>query len=59
VQVSHTAAALTFDAPAAGDFTVRVRHYRWLTVTGGATLEPSGGWTLVRVPSPGRYTLTS
>ena len=59
VQVSRSAAALTFDVPAAGDFIVRVHHYRWLTVTGGATAEPSGEWTLVRVPSPGRYTLTS
>ena len=57
--VSQSAAALTFDAPAAGDVTVRIRHYRWLTATGNAIVEPSGVWTLVRVPAAGRYTVTS
>jgi hypothetical protein len=57
--VAHTAASLTFDAPTAGDFTIRVRHYRWLTATRNARIEASGVWTRVRVPSPGRYTLTS
>ena len=57
--VSQTAASLTFVAPTAGDFTIRVRHYRWLTATGRAKVEASGDWTLVRVPAPGRYTLTS
>lgn len=57
--VSHTAAALTFDAPRAGTVTLRIRHYRPLTVTNRATLAPSGVWTLVRVPAAGRYTVTS
>jgi hypothetical protein len=57
--VAQTAASLTFDAPAAGDYTIRVRHYRWLTATRDAKVEASGVWTLVRVPAPGRYTLTS
>jgi hypothetical protein len=57
--VAQTASSLTFDAPAAGDFTIRIHHYRWLTATGDAKVEASGVWTRIRVPSPGRYTLTS
>jgi hypothetical protein len=57
--VSQDAASLTFDAPAAGDVIVRVRHHRWLRTTPQAVLEPAGEWTRVRVPSPGRYRLTS
>jgi hypothetical protein len=57
--VSQTASSLTFDATAAGDVTIRVRHYRWLTASDGAKVEPFGNWTLIRVPAPGRYTLTS
>ncbi|BCB84069.1 hypothetical protein [Phytohabitans suffuscus] len=57
--VPGDAATLTFDAPAAGEVLVRVRHSRWLTIDGGATLAPDGGWTLARVPGPGRYTVTS
>jgi len=57
--VSHTAAALTFDAPAGGDVAIRVRYSRWLTATGGAVVVPIGDWTLVRTSAPGRYTLTS
>jgi hypothetical protein len=57
--VNQTAASLTFDAPVGGEVVVRVRHYRWLTATGDAVVEPSGVWTRVRVPGPGRYTLTS
>ncbi|MDQ7903218.1 hypothetical protein RB614_01625 [Phytohabitans sp. ZYX-F-186] len=58
--VASDAASLTFDAPAAGTVVVRVRHSRWLTVGGGATLAPDGGgWTATRVPGPGRYTITS
>jgi hypothetical protein len=57
--VGHHAAGLTFDAPAAGDVTVRVRYHRWLTASGDAAVEASGMWTVVRVPSPGRYTLSS
>jgi hypothetical protein len=55
----HSASAITFDAPAAGTVAVRVRHYRWLTATGGASVAANGVWTLVRVPAAGRYTLTS
>ncbi len=57
--VDRTAASLTFDVPAASDVVIRVRHYRWLQATGGATVEATGEWTLVRVPAAGRYTLTS
>jgi hypothetical protein len=57
--VAQTAAALTFDAPTAGSVPIRVRHYRWLRATGGATVVASGDWTLVRITTPGRYTLTS
>ncbi|GAB1645866.1 hypothetical protein [Krasilnikovia sp. MM14-A1259] len=58
-QVAHTAAAVTFDAPAAGDVRVRVRWSRWLRADHGARVAADGEWTVVRVPSPGRYTLTS
>jgi hypothetical protein len=57
--IGQDAASLTFDAPAAGDVTVRIRHYRWLTATGGAVVQAAGRWTVVRVPGPGRYTVTS
>ena len=59
VLAGRTAASVTFDAPAAGDYVLRVRHYRWLTASNGATVTDAGGWTRVRVPGPGRYTLTS
>jgi hypothetical protein len=59
VMVGQSATAVTFDAPDSGTVGLRVRHYRWLTATGGATVVASGVWTLVRVPAPGRYTLTS
>jgi hypothetical protein len=57
--VVSDAASLTFDAPAAGEVRVRIRHSRWLTVGGGASLARDGGWTVARVPAPGRYTITS
>jgi hypothetical protein len=56
---SSTADSLTVDAPAAGDIPLRVRYYRWLTATGGATVRKTGVWTTLHVPAPGRYTLTS
>ncbi|GAB2591498.1 hypothetical protein Aab01nite_38980 [Paractinoplanes abujensis] len=56
---SQDAAALTFESTAAGDFPVRVRWNRWLTVSGGATLHRDGDWLLVRVPAAGRYTISS
>jgi hypothetical protein len=57
--VAQSATSVTFDAPAAGDVTIRVHHYRWLKVDHDAVVAASGAWTLVRVPAPGRYTLTS
>nr|WP_296069529.1 hypothetical protein [uncultured Actinoplanes sp.] len=57
--VSQTATTLTFDVPAAADLTVRVHHYSWLRASGGALVQASGEWTLIRLPAPGRYTLTS
>jgi hypothetical protein len=57
--VAQNATAVTFLAETAGSVVIRVRHYRWLTASGGATVAAAGVWTLVRVPEPGRYTLTS
>ena len=59
VQTGYTADAITFTTPAGGDVRVRVRHSRWLTADGGATVHADGVWTSVRVPGPGTYTLTS
>jgi hypothetical protein len=56
---AQTAASITVDAPAATDIVVKIHYYRWLTASGGAVLEPTGDWTLLRVPAPGRYILTS
>jgi hypothetical protein len=44
---------------AGGEVLVRVHYYRWLSAGPGAAVEPSGEWTRIRVPSPGRYRLTS
>ncbi|MEU4623052.1 hypothetical protein AB0G04_24150 [Actinoplanes sp. NPDC023801] len=57
--VRQDAASLVLDAPAAGEIGVRVRHHRWLTASGGATVTADGDWTRLRVPAAGRYTLTS
>jgi hypothetical protein len=58
--VAATPAAVTFEADGPGEVLVRVRHLRWLRVGGRASLAPApGGWTVVRVPAAGRYTLTS
>ncbi|MEH1127509.1 hypothetical protein V6V89_23975 [Micromonospora sp. CPCC 206061] len=57
--VSHDAASLTFDALVSGDIPVKIRHSRWLTVTGSARLAPDGDWLVVTVPRPGRYALKS
>ena len=59
VLAAHSASSLTVDVPADADITVRVRYHRWLRASGGAVVEPSGDWTLLRVPAPGRYVLTS
>ncbi|MEU6074847.1 hypothetical protein [Micromonospora sp. NPDC047074] len=57
--VTGDGAAVTFRAPAAGTVPVRVRHSRWLTVSGGATIAADGDWTAVTVPRPGQYRLGS
>jgi hypothetical protein len=54
-----TAASLTIDAPAAGDIPVRVRYHRWLNASGNAKVRKSGVWTILHVPGPGRYELSS
>jgi hypothetical protein len=57
--VRHTAAAITLDAPGAGDVRVRVRWHPRLTVSGSARVIRDGRWTILRVPVPGRYRLSS
>ncbi|MET8837836.1 hypothetical protein ABZV78_28535 [Micromonospora sp. NPDC004540] len=55
--VRQDGATVTFRAPGPGPVPVRVRHDRWLSVTGGATVAPAGEWTTVTVPRAGTYTL--
>jgi len=59
--VSSHADGLTFDAPQAGDYLVRVRPLRWLDVNGPGTprWRTQGAWTTVTVTEPGRYTVAS
>ncbi|MEV6345986.1 hypothetical protein [Actinoplanes sp. NPDC051851] len=57
--VRQTAAAITLDAPAAGDIPLRVHWYRWLRATGGAEVVRDGDGVVLRVPAAGRYTLSS
>ncbi|MEU2662308.1 hypothetical protein [Micromonospora sp. NPDC007220] len=57
--VAHDGASVTFRAPGAGTVPVRVRHSRWLTASGGATVAADGGWTAVTVPRAGQYRLGS
>jgi hypothetical protein len=57
--VSQSATSVTFDAPAGADVTLRIRHYDWLKVDNNAVVAASGAWTLVRVRTAGRYTVTS
>ncbi|NJP33006.1 hypothetical protein [Micromonospora thermarum] len=57
--VRSDAASVTFRTAAAGTVPVRVRHNRWLTVTGGATLGRDGDWATVTVPGAGEYRLGS
>ncbi|MEU1680996.1 hypothetical protein ABZ422_18140 [Micromonospora zamorensis] len=52
-------ATVTFEAPTSGPVAVRVRHSRWLTASGGATVSAAGDWTTVTVPKSGEYTLDS
>ncbi|MEU7996118.1 hypothetical protein AB0B83_12365 [Micromonospora sp. NPDC049060] len=57
--VAHDGASVTFRAPGAGTVPVRVRHSRWLTASGGATVAAAGDWTAVTVPRAGQYRLGS
>ncbi|MEU4378232.1 hypothetical protein [Micromonospora echinofusca] len=57
--LAQDGASVTFRAPAAGTVLVRVRHNRWLTASGGATVANDGGWTAVTVPRAGQYRLGS
>ncbi|MGW0507429.1 hypothetical protein [Micromonospora sp. NPDC003241] len=52
-------ASVTFRTSDAGTVPVRVRHSRWLTASGGATVTADGDWTTVTVPRAGTYTLGS
>ncbi|QKW15716.1 hypothetical protein [Verrucosispora sp. NA02020] len=55
--VRSDGASVTFRTPDAGPVPVRVRHSRWLTASGGATVDADGDWTVVTVPGAGTYTL--
>ncbi len=58
--VSSTPGAVEFASAKPGAVTVRVRWSNWLTADDHADVDPAaGGWTQVRVPAAGRYTLTS
>jgi hypothetical protein len=58
--VSSTPGGVTVDAATAGDIVVRVRWSALLTADGGACVaQADDGWTDLRVPAAGRYTLTS
>ncbi|MEH1098813.1 hypothetical protein [Micromonospora sp. CPCC 205561] len=57
--VAQDGASVTFRAPAAGTVPLRVRHSRWLTASGGATVAADGDWTAVTVPRAGQYRLGS
>ncbi|MFY1595351.1 hypothetical protein [Micromonospora sp. WMMD737] len=57
--VAQDGASVTFRAPEAGTVPVRVRHSRWLTASGGATVAAAGDWTAVTVPRAGQYRLGS
>ncbi|MFG3704172.1 hypothetical protein ACGF7U_05490 [Micromonospora sp. NPDC047670] len=57
--VAQDGASLTFRTPSAGTVPVRVRHSRWLTASGGATVAADGDGTAVTVPRAGTYRLGS
>jgi hypothetical protein len=58
--VSVGPTTVTLDTDAAGPATVRVRYSRWLTVTGGACVAAgTDGWSTIRAPRAGRYTISS
>ncbi|MEV4491831.1 hypothetical protein AB0K04_17165 [Micromonospora coxensis] len=52
-------ASVTFRTAGPGTVPVRVRHSRWLTASGGATVTADGDWTTVSVPRAGTYILGS
>ncbi|MFJ6196225.1 hypothetical protein [Micromonospora sp. NPDC092111] len=55
--VRQDGASLTFRTASAGQVPVRVRHTRWLTASGGATIAADRDWTVVTVPHAGTWTL--
>ncbi|TCB90279.1 hypothetical protein E0H26_27280 [Micromonospora zingiberis] len=57
--LSADGASVTFRTTGAATVPVRVRHSRWLTVSGGAGVSADGDWTTVTVPRAGTYTLGS
>ena len=59
--VSSGASSVVFDATAPGDVLIRIRWSKWLTVSGGSSCVTAApdGWTIARVPSIGRYTISS
>jgi hypothetical protein len=59
--VRSSDAGLTLDAATAGDVLVRVPWSRWLDDRGPAACVAPGpnGWTILRVRTPGRYTIGS
>jgi hypothetical protein len=58
--VSSTAGGVTVDVAQPGDVIIRVRWSALLTADGGGCVAPTGdGWTDLRAPAPGRYTVTS
>ncbi|WFE67169.1 hypothetical protein [Micromonospora sp. WMMD714] len=59
VLVRQDAATLTLRTTAAAQVLIRIRHTRWLTASPPATITPDGPWTLLTVPTPGTWTLTT
>ncbi len=59
--VSSGASSVVFNATSAGDVLIRIRWSKWLTVSGTSACIASGpdGWTIARVPSSGRFTISS
>jgi len=57
--LAATPQALTLQVDAPGQVRVRVRHSRWLTLSGPGCLEPDGRWLRLRADRPGTYVLSS
>ncbi|TDC75969.1 hypothetical protein E1193_24605 [Micromonospora sp. KC606] len=55
--VRQDGASVTLRTTGAGTVPLRVRHSRWLSASGGATVAADGDWTTVTVPRAGTYTL--